>query len=29
LVGLTYFAVCWPLSAYSKHMEQKLALASR
>lgn len=29
LVGLTYFIVCWPLSAYSKRMEQKLALATR
>lgn len=29
IVGMTYFALCWPLSAYSKHMERKLALASR
>ncbi|TPG57777.1 amino acid ABC transporter permease [Roseomonas nepalensis] len=29
IVGLTYFALCWPLSAYSKRMERKLALASR
>ncbi|MCG7361070.1 amino acid ABC transporter permease [Roseomonas sp. ACRSG] len=29
LVGLTYFVICWPLSAYSKRMEQKLALATR
>ncbi|MDB5369809.1 MAG: Amino acid transporter permease [Roseomonas sp.] len=29
LVGLTYFIICWPLSAYSKRMEQKLALAAR
>ncbi|RKK05642.1 ABC transporter permease subunit [Pseudoroseomonas wenyumeiae] len=29
LVGLTYFIICWPLSAYSKRMEQKLALATR
>lgn len=29
IVGLTYFAICWPLSAYSKRMERKLALASR
>jgi polar amino acid transport system permease protein len=28
IVGLTYFAVCWPLSAYSKRMERKLAPAS-
>jgi polar amino acid transport system permease protein len=29
LVGLTYFILCWPLSAYSKRMERKLVLASR
>jgi len=29
LVGLAYFAVCWPLSAYSKHMEKRLAQARR
>jgi polar amino acid transport system permease protein len=28
LVGLTYFAVCWPLSAYSRRMEQRLARAN-
>ena len=27
IVGLTYFAICWPLSAYSKRMERRLALA--
>jgi polar amino acid transport system permease protein len=29
LVALTYFIVCWPLSIYSRRMEQKLALATR
>jgi len=29
IVGLAYFAVCWPLSAYSKRMEQRLATATR
>jgi polar amino acid transport system permease protein len=29
IVALTYFIVCWPLSAYSRRMERKLALASR
>jgi polar amino acid transport system permease protein len=29
LVGLAYFAVCWPLSLYSKRMEQRLATARR
>ncbi|MBO1074889.1 amino acid ABC transporter permease [Roseomonas marmotae] len=29
LVGLVYFILCWPLSIYSRRMEQKLALASR
>ena len=29
LVALTYFIVCWPLSLYSRRMEQKLALATR
>ncbi|MCI0754654.1 amino acid ABC transporter permease [Teichococcus vastitatis] len=29
LVGLAYFVICWPLSAYSKRMEQRLALARR
>jgi polar amino acid transport system permease protein len=29
LVALTYFIVCWPLSIYSRRMEQKLALAAR
>ena len=28
LVGLTYFAVCWPLSAYSRRMERRLARAN-
>lgn len=27
IVGLTYFAICWPLSAYSKRMERRLAVA--
>ena len=29
LVGLAYFVICWPLSAYSKRMEQRLAVARR
>ena len=29
IVGLAYFAVCWPLSAYSKRMERRLAAATR
>ncbi len=29
LVALTYFIICWPLSAYSRRMEQKLAVATR
>jgi polar amino acid transport system permease protein len=29
LVALVYFAMCWPLSAYSRRMERKLALAAR
>ena len=29
LVAAVYFVVCWPLSAYSKRMEQKLLTASR
>jgi polar amino acid transport system permease protein len=28
LVGLTYFAICWPLSAYSRRMERRLARAN-
>ncbi|WP_419897451.1 amino acid ABC transporter permease [Roseomonas sp. USHLN139] len=28
LVGLTYFIICWPLSAYSRRMERRLAEAS-
>lgn len=27
LVALAYFVVCWPLSAYSRRMERKLAVA--
>lgn len=29
LVALVYFIVCWPLSAYSRRMERKLAAAVR
>ncbi len=29
LVALIYFLICWPLSVYSKRMEQKLLVASR
>ncbi len=29
LVALVYFLICWPLSAYSKRMEQKLLVAAR
>ena len=29
LVALVYFLICWPLSVYSKRMEQKLLVASR
>jgi polar amino acid transport system permease protein len=29
LVALAYFIICWPLSAYGRRMEQKLALATR
>ncbi|MFC3126986.1 amino acid ABC transporter permease [Pseudoroseomonas globiformis] len=29
LVGLAYFIVCWPLSAYSRRMEQRLAAVRR
>ena len=29
IVGLAYFAVCWPLSAYSKRIERRLAAATR
>jgi polar amino acid transport system permease protein len=29
LVALVYFLICWPLSAYSKIMERRLAVASR
>ncbi|KAA2214211.1 amino acid ABC transporter permease [Teichococcus oryzae] len=29
LVGLAYFVICWPLSLYSKRMEQRLATARR
>ncbi|HWX47661.1 MAG TPA: amino acid ABC transporter permease [Roseomonas sp.] len=29
LVGLAYFVICWPLSAYSRRMEQRLAVARR
>jgi polar amino acid transport system permease protein len=29
MVALTYFIICWPLSIYSRRMEQKLALAQR
>ena len=28
-VALIYFLICWPLSVYSKRMEQKLLVASR
>ena len=27
LVGLAYFIICWPLSAYSRRMERRLAMA--
>jgi polar amino acid transport system permease protein len=29
LVALVYFIVCWPLSAYSRRMERRLAVARR
>jgi polar amino acid transport system permease protein len=29
LVALVYFVICWPLSVYSRRMEQKLLKASR
>jgi polar amino acid transport system permease protein len=29
LVALAYFVVCWPLSAYSRRMERKLAVVGR
>ncbi|GLR53623.1 amino acid ABC transporter permease [Shinella yambaruensis] len=29
VVGAIYFALCWPLSRYSKHLESKYALADR
>jgi polar amino acid transport system permease protein len=29
LVALVYFVVCWPLSAYSRRMERRLAVAQR
>jgi len=29
LVGLAYFVICWPLSAYSRRMEQRLAVVRR
>jgi polar amino acid transport system permease protein len=29
LVALVYFIVCWPLSAYSRRMERKLAAVAR
>jgi polar amino acid transport system permease protein len=29
IVGLVYFCLCWPLSAYSGYMERKLAVARR
>ncbi|ACA16234.1 polar amino acid ABC transporter, inner membrane subunit [Methylobacterium sp. 4-46] len=29
LVALVYFVICWPLSAYSRRIERKLAVASR
>lgn len=29
LVALIYFLLCWPLSAYSRRMERKLAVATR
>ncbi len=29
MVAVVYFLVCWPLSAYSRRMERKLAVATR
>jgi polar amino acid transport system permease protein len=29
LVALVYFVVCWPLSAFSRRMERRLAVAAR
>jgi len=29
VVGLLYFALCWPLSLYGSRLEQKMALATR
>jgi polar amino acid transport system permease protein len=29
VVGLMYFAICWPLSLYGARLERKLALATR
>ncbi|GJD48892.1 L-cystine transport system permease protein YecS [Methylobacterium crusticola] len=29
LVALVYFVICWPLSAYSRRIERKLAVAGR
>jgi len=28
-VGVIYFFLCWPLSLWGSHMENKLAVASR
>ena len=29
MVALAYFAICWPLSIYSRRMERRLAVATR
>ena len=29
MVALAYFAICWPLSIYSRRMERRLAVAAR
>ena len=29
MVALAYFAICWPLSVYSRRMERRLAVATR